>query len=259
MSSYVGRHARLYDLFYGEKPYAEEARFVHERLQSFGVGAKARLLELACGTGSHAFVFEKLGYCVVAIDDSPDMLEVAREKAQRSGSDVEFQCQDMRRLSFPEHGNFDVVVCLFDSIGYVQTNEGVLDVMRAVQRCLRDGGLFMFEFWHAAAMLRAYDPVRVRRWSVPEGEIVRISETWIDPGKQLSHVLYDIYELRKDGTYLNLKETQVNRYFLVQEMRQFLEASNFALLKFFAAFQEDETITEDVWHVIAFARKKTNI
>ena len=28
MSSYIGRHAELYDIFYADKPYADEARYL---------------------------------------------------------------------------------------------------------------------------------------------------------------------------------------------------------------------------------------
>ena len=68
MSSYAGRHAELYDLFYADKPYAEEAAFVHRCLKKFGASSTREVLELACGTGRHAFELEKHGYRITAID-----------------------------------------------------------------------------------------------------------------------------------------------------------------------------------------------
>jgi len=53
-SSYVGRRAELYDLFYTDKPCYEEAAFIHNCLQTYGHGVN-NILELACGTGTHAF------------------------------------------------------------------------------------------------------------------------------------------------------------------------------------------------------------
>mgnify|MGYP003694340987 CR=1 FL=1 len=93
------------------------------------------------------------------------------------------------------------MVCLFDSIGYVATNEKISQVLRGVHRQLRDGGLFIFEFWHGAAMLRGYDPLRVRRFETPQGELLRISETRLDCARQVSHVTYHIYEFKTGGTY----------------------------------------------------------
>lgn len=254
MSSYIGRHAELYDLFYADKPYAEEALFVHQCLQEYSSGPITRLLELACGTGSHALALEKFGYRIVATDYSEDMLAIAERKARELSSTVEFRFQDMTELSVTD-GPFDAVVCLFDSIGYVATNERISRVFCGVHEQLRPDGLFIFEFWHAGAMLRNYDPVRIRRWNTDRGEILRISETSLDSAAQLCSVNYSIYELNRNGTFASLTETQVNRYFLVQEMNQWLTNSGFISLKSFAGFAKDEHITEGTWHIVAVARR----
>lgn len=256
MSSYIGRHAELYDVFYADKPYTDEAAFVHSCLQHYSIGATHRLLELACGTGSHALTLEKFGYNIVATDYSNDMLAYARRKATQALSTVDFRWQDMRSLDLPNHP-FDAVICLFDSIGYVVTNEALVQVLQGVHRYLRPNGLFVFEFWHAGAMLRFYEPVRVRRWLTPDGLVLRISETTLECARQLSQVAYTIYELHNDGTYSSFQETQVNRYFLVQEMAGWLSSYGFTPLKWFAGFTPNETITGETWHIVAVARRNT--
>jgi SAM-dependent methyltransferase len=252
-SSYMGRHAELYDLFYADKPYSQEASFVHACVQRHKPDAKS-ILELACGTGNHALLMEEYGYQIIASDYSNDMLAQAREKGQRKGSRIDFRQQDMRSLDVPERP-FDVITCLFDSIGYVATNENIEAVLRSVYSHLLPGGLFIFEFWHAAAMIRGYDPLRIRRWQIPDGEILRISETGIDYQKQLCHVAYSIYELNKDGSYDKFHETQTNRFFLLQEMDHFLENSSLTLVKWFSGFEENELINDETWHVVAIAQK----
>jgi SAM-dependent methyltransferase len=254
MSSYTGRHAELYDLFYADKPYEEEASFVHRCLLAYGDGPMRRVLELACGTGSHALALERLGHEILATDDSEDMLARARHKAAQQSSQVVFERRNMTALD-AAGGPFDAAVCMFDSIGYVLTNEALRQVFDGVRAHLRPGGLFVFEFWHAAAMLRSYESVRVRRWAQPDGELLRISETTLEHEKQLAHVTYTIYELGLDGTYKGLKETMSNRYFLVQEMAGWLKASGFAPVKWFAGFSDKEKITEQTWHIVAVARR----
>jgi ubiquinone/menaquinone biosynthesis C-methylase UbiE len=90
VSSYLDRHAELYDVFYADKPYAAETAFVAELLGALEVRPPARLLELACGTGRHAREFERLGYAVLATDYSKDMLACARRRAAEVGSKVAF-------------------------------------------------------------------------------------------------------------------------------------------------------------------------
>lgn len=252
-SSYIGRHAELYDLIYAEKRYPEEAAFVHRCIQSYHPRA-SRLLELACGTGTHSLLLEKYGYQVIATDYSPDMLRCAKEKAQREQSRVEFRQADMRSLDVPERP-FDAIICLFDSIGYVATNENVYQVLRGVQRHLAPNGIFLFEFWHAGAMLRHYEPLRVRRYQTPSGEIERISETRISYPEQLCHVSYTIHEMSRDGTYQTIHETQQNRFFLMQEMDFFLDQAGLVPFKWFSGFQEVEEIDDTTWHIVCLARK----
>lgn len=254
MASYSGRHAELYDLFYKDKPYAAEAAFVDRCLTDLSSGPVNRLLEIACGTGTHAFHLEKPGREIVATDYSEGMLRRAREKAVEKHSRVEFQLQDMTQLAVSTE-MFDAVICLFDAIGYVRTNEALEKVFHGVHKHLRPGGLFIFEFWHAAAMLRHYDPVRVRRWETDESTVLRISETSLDTPNQLSSVTYSIYELKNNGTYSALTETQVNRYFLVQEMAHWLSSLRFTPVKWFAGFTDNETITDETWHIVTVARR----
>jgi SAM-dependent methyltransferase len=255
MGSYLNRHAELYDLFYAEKPYADEAGFVADCLAAHGVAAGGRVLELACGTGRHAFELEKRGLAVVATDYSPDMLACAARAKEARGSRVELLPQDMRNLDVPG-APFDAVVSLFDSIGYVQTNEAILSVLAGARRHLRVHGLIVLEFWHAAAMLRAFDPVRVRRWDTPEGEILRVSETRLDVERQLAHVTYSILEMGRDGSLARLQETQTNRYFLVQEMSGWLDRAGFEPLRWYSGFDASRAIDGDTWHVVAVARRR---
>lgn len=255
MTSYAGRHAELYDLFYAEKSYATEAAFVDQCLHNYSIGSANRLLEIACGTGTHAFHLEKPGRTIIASDYSEAMLRRARQKASEKHSRVEFQLQDMTQLDVGG-GPFDAVICLFDAIGYVRTNEALTKVFSGVHRHLRADGLFIFEFWHAAAMLRHYDPVRVRRWQSDDSIVMRVSETTIDAANQLSRVAYSIYELNNNnGTYSTVTETQVNRYFLLQEMALWLSSSGFAPVKWYAGFTDDENISDETWHIVAVARR----
>jgi SAM-dependent methyltransferase len=255
MSSYVDWHAELYDLFYADKPYAEEAAFVADRLAESGVAAGGHVLELACGTGRHAFELEKLGYRVVGTDYSKDMLDCARRSREARGSKVELLQQDMRALDVPWRP-FDAVISLFDSIGYVQTNEAILQVLAGARAHLRPGGLLLLEFWHAAAMLRSYEPARVRRWSTPKGDILRISETRLDVPKQTASVSYTILQTSPDGTQRRIEETQTNRYFLVQEMAGWLDRAGFDPVRWCSGFDAARAIDGDTWHVVVVARRR---
>lgn len=124
MISYIGRHAALYDIFYQDKSYKKESEFIHEYFCHNGHGNA--LFEAACGTGNHAFEFEKLGYIVTAIDNSPDMIQEAERKKLEKKSNVSFSLASMSELDTDKFHNYDYAICLFDSLGYVLTNDNEL-------------------------------------------------------------------------------------------------------------------------------------
>jgi SAM-dependent methyltransferase len=240
-NTFQGLHARHYDLIYAGKPYAKEARFVHELLG----GRAGRLLDVACGSGRHAREFAALGWEVVGVDYSADLLEL--------GQDLEVHRQDMRELEVPGPP-FDAVTCLFDSIGYPQDNDGIVAALTGMRRHLAPGGRVAVEFLHAPAMLAGADPVRVRRFELPQGgTLVRISETTLDPVASVMHVDYEVIELGAEGSYRRETERQSNRFFAVEEMRALMELAGLRVERFVPAYEDGE-IGADTFHVMALAR-----
>lgn len=255
MSSYIGRHAELYDVLYAAKDYNAEVEFIHECLVKYGNPLPGKILEIACGTGNHSFFLENLGYKIHALDSSSDMIMQARKKAESRSSGIQFSISDMRDPSvFNE--KYNSVLCLFDSIGYVQTNDSIKQVFSNVSNSLLPNGLFIMEFWHAAAMIKNYDPLRIKRFKLDNGsELLRISETTMNIEKQLCSVKYTLYEFQADNKYEFLEETQVNRFFLAGEMHSLLEGSGLEPLAMYNGFSGSTLIDENTFHVVMICKK----
>lgn len=252
MTDYGDLHARYYDVIYAEKAYDEEAGFVDDRIRAYGAGGRGRLLDVACGTGRHCRAFARLGWDVVGVDRNPALLEHARVEAATGGVDVEFVEQDMRELALD--GTFDAVTCLFDSIGYPVTIDGIRRTLQAIRRHLSPGGVVVIEFLNAVTFARAAEPLRVRRWSTPTGStLMRVSETRLDTAEQTMEVAYSLLELRVDGTYSSWEEQQRNRVFTADEMRLLLEATGFEVRQIGSAYENEPVATGDAWHLLAVA------
>lgn len=251
--TYTGKFSEIYDLFYAHKTYTQEAQFVQSLLTRFGDKPNQKILELGCGTGTHSFLLEEFGHEIIATDLSPDMINKAKQKATSRGSKVRFAAQDMLELNQPERP-FDAVICLFDSFCYILDNGDVEEVLRRVQDHLRQGGLLIFEFWNAAAMINHLDPIRVKRLAHGKDEIVKISEAKLDYQRQLYHVKYTLYEMKADGNCQTYTESHTNRFYQIQEMAYFLTRAGLTPLKWYAGYTEDETITGDTWNIICVAR-----
>lgn len=259
MSAYQSVFAELYDLFYRQKPYQQEVDFLHEKLAAYGV---KNVLELACGTGNHALRLAALGYRITATDLSADMILQARAKQQeweRSGrlpaGMLSFMQADMSELPPQTGSNFDAALCLFDSLGYVLTNAAIRKTLHGIYDRLKSGGIFITEYWHGATMARHYEEARIRRWQVPDGEVVRFSETQLDYRTQIADIRFTVHQIFNNGRAHSYTETHRNRFFLVQEMCAFLEEAGFEVRESLRGYSHSTAIDADTWHVLTIAQK----
>jgi ubiquinone/menaquinone biosynthesis C-methylase UbiE len=94
--------------------------------ERFGLPRSGKLLDIACGEGSFAAAMAGSGWQVSGIDGSPDMIELAQERAQKENVVVDFSVQDMRQ-PFP-HCDVDLITCWYDSLNYLLTTDDLSKV-----------------------------------------------------------------------------------------------------------------------------------
>jgi SAM-dependent methyltransferase len=99
--------------------------------------------DLGCGTGRTALELARSGVRVFAVDLSPTMCRITRERARRAGLPIRVFRADMRRLRLPEP--VDLVTCEFNVLNYLPRHSDLERVARAVARALRPGGHFYFD------------------------------------------------------------------------------------------------------------------
>jgi ubiquinone/menaquinone biosynthesis C-methylase UbiE len=143
--------ARYYDLIYSWKDYKKEAAIIRRLVSKYKKSKGNHLLEVACGTGGHARYLSR-HFKVLATDISPDMLRVARKNVKG----VAFQQADMTTLNLGRE--FDVIVCLFSSIGYLKTPANLKSTLQNFARHLKRGGIVIVEPWLTKSKFRAGQP-----------------------------------------------------------------------------------------------------
>ncbi len=102
------------------------------------------VLDLGCGTGTLAELLCQKGYDMIGVDNSPQMLEIAMEKREESGSGILYLLQDMRELEL--YSTVGTVLSVCDSLNYLLEEKELLQVFRLVDNYLYPGGLFLFDF-----------------------------------------------------------------------------------------------------------------
>lgn len=135
--------AEVYDIFMDDVPYSEWGDYVRAALREHGI-EDGLVLELGCGTGSMAECLAKKGYDMIGVDNSGEMLDIARRKKEASGHDILYLLQDMRE--FELYGTVRAVVSICDSVNYITEEEELERVFKLVNNYLDPGGLFFFDF-----------------------------------------------------------------------------------------------------------------
>jgi SAM-dependent methyltransferase len=106
------------------------------KMLSSHLGPGMTVLELGCGTGTFTRELARSGANIIAIDVSPELLEIAR--ANYSAPNVQFQTENAYALSYPD--------AAFDSVvgSSVLHHLEVEEALRNIYRVLKPGGTIFF-------------------------------------------------------------------------------------------------------------------
>lgn len=102
------------------------------------------VLDMPCGVGRHSIELARRGARVTAVDLTPPLLDIARQRADEAGVDVTFEQGDMRTYS-PEPGAFDLALSLFSSLGYSCDRADDVATLRNHRTALRPGGALVVD------------------------------------------------------------------------------------------------------------------
>jgi len=134
---------------------------------------RARVLDLCCGQGRHSVELARRGFRVSGLDLSEHLLGLAQRRAEEAGVQVEFVRGDMRDL--PWENEFEAVINLFTSFGYLESEEEDQRVLAAVARALRPEGRVMIDLMNREKLLTGFRP---KDWYEHEGHLVLDNHEW---------------------------------------------------------------------------------
>lgn len=124
-----------------------------------------KVLDVATGTGNTAIKARELGATVTGFDLSPELLGVARKKAEAAGhDDIRWDEGDAARLPYPD-GSFDVVL---STCGHMFAPDHA-QVASEMARVTRPGGRIVFMAWTPTGGLGGYFQVLNRHVPPPAG------------------------------------------------------------------------------------------
>lgn len=222
-------YAYYYNLFYGDKDYAAEAKDLKSMLEQYGKGSRTeKILNIGCGTGRHDIELNRLGFKIHGIDLSDEMIEVAK-KANSNSNDFFYEVQDAKNFMVKEP--YDTIISLFHVMSYQNRNKDLSQVFACVNRALNVRGLFIFDAWYGPGVLTDKPSVRVKRVEDQDNFLVRIAEPIMHPNENIVSVQYDISIVNKENRKLTqIKETHNMRYFFKPEIEELLQQNGLRLI-----------------------------
>ena len=201
--------AELYDLIYSTfKNYEAECMAIAALIRREHPGAHT-VLDVACGTAEHARLLnERHGFEVDGLDLDPVFVRIARGKL-RNGTVYE---GDMTSFTLPRR--YDVVQCLFSSIGYVRTLENVRLSLEHFRDHLAPGGIVLVEPWFAPGVLE-HGRISINTAEASDVKVARMARSEVDG--RLSRIHFE-YLVGRAGGITHTKEVHELGLFTTDEM-----------------------------------------
>lgn len=97
-----------------------------------------RILDCGCGTGNPSIGLVRLGYSVLGIDNSEQMLQVAEKNAKQTGIILPLRCMKMEGIHKIDE-EFDCVLC-HDCLYEYDDQNRLIQLFRLMRAKLRQGG-----------------------------------------------------------------------------------------------------------------------
>ncbi|HED06830.1 MAG TPA: class I SAM-dependent methyltransferase [Ignavibacteria bacterium] len=221
----------------------KEARLLVESIISItNIKNKSKILDIACGAGRHSIEFAKKGFIVTAFDLSKNLLNNAKVNAQKAGVDIDFIRADIR--DFYIDVKFDLVLNLFTSFGYFESDEENFKVFKTAYNHLNENGFFVFDYFNKKYLEANLTPNSISR--IEDEEIIQNRR--IEKGRVIKDII-----IKKNGREEHFNESV--KIYSLNEIKSRLELTNFNIKNIFGSFdgtEFDENLSD---RIIIIARK----
>jgi SAM-dependent methyltransferase len=164
-----------YHILYATRDDNEAALFMNNILGYLKLSNDAKILDLACGRGTHSKFISEKGFDVTGLDLSISSIKHAQSYENEH---LTFYSHDMRK---PFRFNyFDVILNIFTSFGYFEDEKDAEKTIQNIYEGLKNKGVFVFDFLNKDYVINNIVENEVK--NIGDIEFVikkKIKENWI--------------------------------------------------------------------------------
>ena len=211
--------AYLYDKFYINKNYFQEVNFI----KSFINDDNVKILDVGCGTGNHAKVFNELGYNVVGFDISKEMVDIANTKVKES-----FWVDDL--LNYNHKGKYDLIISFFAVFNHLKSYTQLKKALINLKSNLNDEGIIIIDLHNPQSSGKKQETIdnttRLMKWK--KCNLIK---------KEFSTIIYKI-----DGKVYKTKH--VFKIFDINKLKKIAKQIGFNRVEFYENYNRELNATK---------------
>ena len=245
--------AAYYDRLMADVDYDAWASYLAGLLRDGGVLPEQTVLDCACGTGEITLRLHKAGYRMTGADLSERMLELAQQKARKSGAKIAFVRQAMQELCV--HKPVSAITCACDGVNYLLTTDDARKFFSGANRALKEGGLLLFDLSSAYKLEKILGG---QTFGEDEPECTYLWQNCYDEQSRLLEMRLAFFTPDRTGAYKRFDERHVQRAHTQEELIALLEQAGFTIEGVYDAFSTNPA-TEQSERIQFVARKTRSV
>ena len=238
--------AQVYDLFMDNVPYEEWGHFIADLLKEYEI-SEGLLLDLGCGTGKLTRIMENFGYDMIGIDNSYEMLDIAKEQSEES---ILYLMQDMRE--FELYGTVRAIYSACDCINYILEEDDLREVFTLVNNYLDPKGLFVFDI-NSSYKYRELLAENTFAETREEGSF--IWENYYDAEEQINEYDLTLYIKTEEERFLRFQEEHYQKCYELSTIKRLLEEAGMEFVAAYDAYTKNP-VSEESEKILIVAREQ---
>jgi SAM-dependent methyltransferase len=212
-----------YRMLYRHRNSEEAKGQVNLIIDTLNPKKSSTILDLCCGEGRYTEILQKLDYRVFGLDLSETLIQFGKKRA----SQLNLMVGDMRVIP----GHFDLILSLFTSFGYFDSDEENEATLQSIYQALNPGGYYWLDFLNASYVEKHLVPESLSQLS---SGIEVLEKRKIENGRINKDIHFRNINTMENG---NKNYQESVRLFTRQKLEEMFENSGFHLQHSFGDYR----------------------
>ena len=247
--------APFYDKANKDIDYSKWADFIEDVIKrEYKEGKPSLILDLGSGTGKMTIELAGRGYDMTGVDNSVEMLDMARNNAYESGlgDKILWLNQDMRE--FELYGTVDVTVSCLDCVNHLTDVKSLSKCFGLVHNYLIPDGLFIFDVNGKHKFESIYAD---NTYAIESDGSFCIWQNYYSKKSGLCDFYITVFNECPDGKYVRYDETETEKMYTIKTLKKVLCDCGFEFIGAYSDFSfKPATDDDERIYIVARCKKQ---